>query len=324
MTAPPRTARSRKDAVKPIEFHPALPEVEVIPHTVVDPRLVTSVAVHAVDGATSYLNVAIGMHQGWRPLRVDVHVPDSGAGPFPVVVYAHGGGFVGGVKEAGPWASLPSRGIAVISVEYRLAGEARYPEPVEDIVTAIRWVRATAAEFGFDPDRIAGWGSSAGGYLMGRAALSDGHTAGRPIPDLQAHGAELSAVVLHYAMTDLTEIVALARVDATMRDRAAASIELLYGRDVDATDLPSIAEHGSLVRAAAAADHLPAFLLAHGDADRTVPLDQSVRLRDAILARHGRCDLMVVPGEDHATDAFAGPHVVDHAVDFLLAVWSRA
>ncbi|MFC0531569.1 alpha/beta hydrolase fold domain-containing protein [Phytohabitans kaempferiae] len=308
--------------MKPIQFSAALPEVDVIPYTVVDPRLVEPVAVHVLDGATSYLNVAIGMHSGWRPLRVDVHLPASGDGPFPVVVYAHGGAFVGGVKEMGPWGSLPGRGIAVVSVEYRLAGEARYPETVEDIVTAIRWVRAHAGDYRLDPERVAGWGSSAGGYLMGRAAVSAGMTAGRQLPELAGYSAALSAVVLHYAASDLSEIVALAKSDPALKDRVGPNIDLIYGRNLDSDDLSAVIEHGSVLRAVSAAAQLPAFLLAHGGADRTVPVEQSIRLRDAVRARGGYCELTVVPGEDHATAVFAEPEIVDPTIEFLFAVWA--
>lgn len=309
--------------MKSIQFNAALPEVDVLPYTAVDPRLLEPVAVHVLDGATSYLNVAIGMHNGWRPLRVDVHIPADGDGPFPVVVYAHGGAFVAGIKEMGPWGSLPSRGIAVVSVEYRLAGEARYPETVEDIVTAIRWVRAHAGEYRLDPGRVAGWGSSAGGYLMGRAAVSGGATAGHELPELAGYSAELSAVVLHYAASDLSEIVAAARSNPALKERVGPSIELLYGRDLDSEDLPLITEHGSVLRAVAVAAQLPAFLLAHGDADRTVPIDQSLRLRDAVRARGGHCDLMTVPGEDHAAAVFAEPPIVEPTIEFLFAAWAE-
>lgn len=308
--------------MKPIQFSPGLPEVDVIPHTVVDPRLVEPVAVHVLDGATSYLNVAIGTHKGWRPLRADVHLPAGGDGPFPVVVYAHGGAFVGGVKEMGPWGSLPGRGIAVVSVEYRLAGEARYPETVEDIVAAIRWVRAHAGDYRLDPGRVAGWGSSAGGYLMARAAVSAGETGGRPLPELAASSAELSAVVLHYTAADMSGIAAAAKADPALRDRIGPSIELIYGRGLDSEDLPAIVEHGSVPRAVAVAQQLPAFLLAHGDADRTVPVEQSIRLRDAVRARGGHCDLTVVAGEDHATAAFTEPRIVDPTIEFLFAAWA--
>ncbi|TDC76233.1 alpha/beta hydrolase [Actinomadura sp. 7K507] len=262
------------------------------------------------------------MHKGWRPLRADVHVPAGGDGPFPVVVYAHGGAFVGGVKEMGPWGSLPGRGIAVVSVEYRLAGEARYPEPVEDIVTAIRWVRARAGDYHLDSGRVAGWGSSAGGYLMARAAVSGGETGGRPLPELAGYGADLSAVVLHYTAGDMSGVVAAAKADPALRDRVGPSIELIYGRGLDSEDLPAIVEHGSVLRAVAVAQRLPAFLLAHGDADRTVPVEQSIRLRDAVQARGGHCDLTVVPGQDHAAPVFAEPRIVDPTIEFLYAAWA--
>jgi acetyl esterase/lipase len=116
------------------------------------PRALTEPhAVAALPGARSHLDVAYATMIGQRPLRLDLHVPAGSPGPHPVVVYAHGGSFAGGIPALGPWTSLPAQGIAVASVVYRLAGEVPFPEPVEDLRAAIRWVCAAAPRFGLDP-----------------------------------------------------------------------------------------------------------------------------------------------------------------------------
>ena len=107
--------------------------------------------------------------------RLDIYWPAAGDGPFPVIVAIHGGAFMGGDKrelQLTPMLAGLERGYAVVSINYRMSGEARFPALVHDVKAAIRWVRAHAAQFLFDPARIAAWGGSAGGYLSLMAGVS--------------------------------------------------------------------------------------------------------------------------------------------------------
>lgn len=98
---------------------------------------------------------------------VRIYTPE-GTGPFPVLVFYHGGGWViGDLDSHDPVCrSLANRsGAVVVAVDYRLAPEHRFPAAVEDAVAALEWVHAHAAEFDGDPSRIAVGGDSAGGNL---------------------------------------------------------------------------------------------------------------------------------------------------------------
>ena len=96
---------------------------------------------------------------GDRKLLLDLYLPPKGSAPLPVILWVHGGGWRGGSKGSGGRA-LPmlERGFAVVDVGYRLSGEAIFPAQVEDCKAAVRWVRANAAKYGLDPDRIGAWG----------------------------------------------------------------------------------------------------------------------------------------------------------------------
>ncbi len=96
---------------------------------------------------------------------LDLKLPPPGRGPAPVVVFFHGGAFVGGDKH--PCAPnfvplLTARNIAFACANYRLAPRATYPEPMLDGARAIQWLRAHAAEYNLDPSRVAVMGMSAG------------------------------------------------------------------------------------------------------------------------------------------------------------------
>uniref|UniRef100_UPI003F4940A4 alpha/beta hydrolase n=1 Tax=Nonomuraea bangladeshensis TaxID=404385 RepID=UPI003F4940A4 len=110
-------------------------------------------------------------------LRLRIYRPVRDAADRPCLVWLHGGAWVGGDLDM-PEAHETSRGVAgradavVVSVEYRLCGEnVHFPAPVDDVVTAYRWVREHAAELGVDPARVALGGASAGGNLAAGASL---------------------------------------------------------------------------------------------------------------------------------------------------------
>ncbi|MFC4562305.1 alpha/beta hydrolase [Nocardiopsis mangrovi] len=292
----------------------------VRPFDLVAPGFADPVEVRALPGCRSFLDVTIASIPGWRRLTVDVHVPDSGPGPFPVVVYAHGGAFIAGVPRMGPWGTLPSRGIAVVSVDYRLCGEARYPEPVEDVITAVRWVRANGSGFGLDPSRVAGWGSSAGAYLVGRAALTGGESIGHPAPEQAGGAATMDAVVLHYPTVDFLALLEQGAGDPERLALWWTTTCDFFGVTRDG-DLSPVA-HGSLVAAAGRARRVPPLLLAHGTADQVVPLAQSELLHHAVLAAGGSSTLQVVEGAGHGAGEFGSPTVVDPAVRFLRETWA--
>ncbi len=109
--------------------------------------------------------------EGDIPVRV--YWPD-GDPPLPVLVYFHGGGWVVGNIEANDGAMrhiVTGAGCAVVSVDYRLAPEHKFPAPVEDCYAATKWVAENAAAIGVDPSRIAVGGASAGGNLAAAVPL---------------------------------------------------------------------------------------------------------------------------------------------------------
>src|SRR4051812_17391896 len=108
---------------------------------------------------------------GGKKLYLDVHVPD-GPGPFPAAILVHGGGFDEGSKSTNPrplFEPLAQAGYAWFSVDYRMAPEFRFPQAMEDLDSAIKWVKANAATYHVDPAKIALIGESAGGFLVNYA-----------------------------------------------------------------------------------------------------------------------------------------------------------
>lgn len=292
---------------------------DLMPHldypTLVPGSLLEPPPVEVLPGAVSHLQVRYADVLGWRPLRLDLHVPATPVeGICPVVVYVHGGSFLGGLPTMGPWTTLPRRGISVASVSYRLSGEVAFPEPVEDVRAALHWLGEHAAAYGLDAGKVALWGSSAGAYLAALVAVSGSRPLGRPVGSVDGD-VPVSAVITHYAVTAPD----LLREDAFRNsDEEIAALEDVMRNFFDGTSsVPTaVADHLS------GQSHVPPFLLMHGDADRRVGLGQSRRLHAALQAHGVPSELVVIPGADHGSPAFEAVETVDRVHDFLRRVWA--
>jgi acetyl esterase/lipase len=277
---------------------------------------------HLLPGSISYLNVQYAAPLGWRPLLLDVHVPAHGKGPHPTVLYVHGGSFLGGIKAMGPWVSLPAAGIAVVSVSYRLSGEAQFPEPIEDIRAAVRWTRFNAEKFNLQPDSLALWGSSAGAYLASMVAVTGDSALGRPTGAPVASSARVACVVNHYGISDFSALLEDAfENDESEKDALARIVRQFLGFDPSAERERTARTSPALL--AAGQVSTPPFLFMHGDEDHRVGFGQSVRFHRNLLGLGRSSTLITFPGADHGDNVFAEAEAVGQAITFLRTCWAN-
>jgi acetyl esterase/lipase len=240
---------------------------------------------------------------GGIPLKLDVYAPASApakpVAPVPVVISFHGGGWVTGSKESDVLRPMPylALGMAVVNVEYRLAGAAPAPAAVQDCRCALRWVVRNAEKYHFDPTRIIATGASAGGHLAlmtGMLRASDGFDRGCPGGgDARWTGPDRSdpkvaAIVNWSGITDVRDLL-----DDGANPRSYA-IEWIGDRDDD-DDLAERVSPLTYVRA-----DLPPILSIHGDGDAVVPASHSTRLHDALQKAGAPSQLLLVHGAGHA------------------------
>ena len=111
-----------------------------------------------------------------KTCTMDIFLPE-GNGPFPVIISIHGGAFKKCDKRDEEMILDMlhglDKGYAVIGVNYRLSGEAQFPEPVKDVKQAIRFIKDNAQKYHLNKDKIVVWGGSAGGYFTIMAGLID-------------------------------------------------------------------------------------------------------------------------------------------------------
>jgi len=242
-------------------------------------------------------------------LRMDVLVP-AGEGRRPLVVYVPGGGFIHAVKAGGGTLRrhLAQAGYVVASVEYRTTKHgATYVEGVSDVKAAVRHLRAHAADFGIDPERIALWGESAGGYLVSMAGVTPGDARFESGGDA-GQGSDVQAVVNKFGGSDLT-LIAAGFDDATVAANSGPHIPLARwvlgaGGGVALEDAPDAVRVADPATYASAG--LPPFLHFHGSDDRIVSPVQTAHLHAALRAAGADTTRYLIEGAGHGDLAVAG------------------
>jgi acetyl esterase/lipase len=256
--------------------------------------------------------------------RLDLYLPPTGAGPFPLVIWVHGGGWLSGSRTLGPDAvqrRVAERGFALASVGYRLSGEAQFPAQIHDLKAAVRWLRAHAASHELDAARFAVWGASAGGHLAALVGTSygrddlEGAALGNP-----AVSTSVCAVVDWFGPTDFlrmdeqTAAIGCPVFGAGGHNGADSPESRLMGFPVQAhPDAVGRADPTSYVRV-----DVPPFLIQHGTRDCIVPWPQSQLLFDRITqaAGAGRAWFEQLP-DGHGGPVFDSAANVRRVLDFL-------
>ena len=220
-------------------------------------------------------------------LKIDVYQSRNQNGPSPTFVYYHGGGWVGGSKEANVLRLLPylEKGWSAVNVQYRLGDVSLAPAAVEDSLCALRWVGRNAEEYGFDPERIVVSGNSAGGHL----ALTTGITPPEAELDRQCLGSvtpKVAAIVNWYGITDVADLL-----DGP--NQKSYAVRWLGGQPNRA----EIAERVSPLQYIR--ENLPPIITIHGDADPVVPYDHAVKLHQRLDRVEVVNELITVPNGLH-------------------------
>jgi len=240
---------------------------------------------------------------GGVSLTLDAFVPE-GDGPFPCAILVHGGGWTKGDKTTfikPLFQPLSDAKFAWFTINYRLAPDHRWPACLEDVESAIRWVRAHAAEYKVDVKRIALVGESAGGHLVSMAGVrSGGDTA-------------LAAVVPFYAPQDLEKHV-------EQRGSVGPGMGGLFNINQEQVlneESRKLLRGGSSVHALKAG--LPPYLLIHGDKDEKVAYQQSIVFKEKTAALGNQCELITIPGGGHGMGGWdkLGSHYASDMIAWL-------
>ncbi|MBC2666144.1 alpha/beta hydrolase [Novosphingobium flavum] len=262
-------------------------------------------------GVTGLPDMTYQILPGFRPMVLDLYLPPASfKGPRPVIVFTHGGGWIGGGKRlSGAFdnfprvlASIARRGYVVAAVAYRFSGEAPSPAAIQDVKAAIRWLRANSAKYRIDRERFGIFGGSAGGQLAGLAAASCGVAALSPpsaavrrnatVEDPRAGTASpeaqsdcVQAGVAWYGIFDFATMPQSDVMNAYMGCRNAPCTD-------EQKRMPSAQSY--------LGPKTPPILVITGANDQTVPPSQTTNFYAAMQGKGIRSEMLVIPGVDHS------------------------
>lgn len=248
-------------------------------------------------------------------LALDLYLPPERKPRRPAVLFVHGGGFIQGHRRMmgaasdfpARLAALAAKGYVVASMEYRLLPKAFFPAQIQDAKAAVAWLRDHAGDYGIDPDRVAIWGSSAGGTIASTLALSCGDLA-----EKAGEGEDGGCV---QAAADWFGPASI----------EAGSLSMAYLGCTGETNCGA-----DRLRAASPVARVfpgaPPFQIMHGDHDAIVPLAQSQQFDAALRAAGNDVELRIVKDAGHglrARDAAQQSRILGEAMAALTAFLDR-
>ena len=254
--------------------------------------------------------------------KLDIYLPDKGDGPFPVIMSIHGGAFMFGDKadeQLNPMLQGLNHGYAIVSINYRMSGEAIFPANINDVKAAIRWVKANAAKYKFSPKRIALWGGSAGGNL---AALAGTSGDVKELENMTMGNSNQSSRVM--AVVDWFGPTNFLLMDEQFKEtgngkpnnsEADSPLSKVLGQKI--TQIPEKVKMANPESYITSDD--PPFLIEHGTKDQLVPTQQSVMFYEKLVKVLGKekVTLHLLEGVQHGGKEFETPENLQMVFSFL-------
>lgn len=221
---------------------------------------------------------------GGRELKLTIVSPRKGKGPFPAVVFVHGGGWRGGSPyHFGRQAKiLADNGYTGACIEYRLSGEAQFPAAIEDVKCAVRWLRAHAGQYRVNQEKIAVSGGSAGGHLALLAGTSGG------VKELEGTGG------WNQYSSRVQLVVAFNPVCKLAGKTLSPVLQFLGVPYKQNPELYRQAEPASYIDSSD-----PPMLLLHATGDKTIPYSESVEFVSLLRAAGVNAELYTDQGPGH-------------------------
>lgn len=276
---------------------------------------------------TKFMDVVYGSISKTQTL--DVYIPNTGKAPYPVILLIHGGGFMVGSSKGGHESEIINegnkRGFAVVSINYRKSGEARFPRAINDAKAAVRFVRANASKYGFNPNKIVAWGGSAGGNLVAMLGTTsnvdylDGDN-----KENSSYSSAVQAVVDWFGPCDFMlydkqfeELGVVTPFGSVFSETSPESLYLGQNPAKDEaftekanpmTYIPTMNEKDA-----------PSFLIQHGTGDLNIPYTQSVNFAKSLTTKLGseKVTIELLKNARHGDPAFSTPENFNKVFGFI-------
>lgn len=258
-------------------------------------------------------------------LQMDLLIPQVQK-KLPAVIFVTGGAFIASNKarKLQLRMHLAEKNFVVASINYRTIPNSRFPQPIEDVKSAVRFLKASAQKFNIDAEKIFLIGDSAGGYLTAFAAVTNGDKTFN-VGDNLDYSSEIAAAVDLYGISDLRQIAATFPEEVQSLYNSAGSVTALFVNGVPAF---GGVDGGILAHPLAAERANPInyitknsapMLLMHGTADNVVSPAQTDLLFQA-LKNHGvEAERYLIPNANHSDEYWYQTEVFNLITEFLTA-----
>ncbi len=270
-----------------------------------------------------YLNISYATISNAQ--KLDLYLPEVGKQPYPVIVAIHGGAFMGcdkGDLQIIPMLEGLNHGFAIVSINYRMSGEAKFPALVQDSKAAIRWIKGNGKVYGLNSEKIVAWGGSAGGYLSSMLAVSSGV---KELEDLNLgypeQSCDIQGAVVWYGPTNFLKMDEQLSASGLLppvgfRHNEPNSPEsLLLGDTI--TRIPEKVQKAN--PEIYIGSKAPPMLLQHGRKDPVVPVQQSIEFAQKLKQKFGeqKIILEIIENAEHADPAFETKDNIERVLKFI-------
>lgn len=254
--------------------------------------------------------------------KLDIYLPETIKDSLPVIVSIHGGAFMFGDKadmQVAPMLEGIKRGYAVVSINYRLSDESQFPKQINDVKAAIKWIKANAKKYHFNPNKIAVWGGSAGGNLASLAGTS-GNV--KELEDLTLGNTDFSSNV--QAVVDWFGPINFLEMDKQFIESGKGKANHNEVNSPESKVLgKALSEIPEIVVKANPETYIskdtPPFFIQHGENDGNVPVQQSINLYNKLITIIGKenVSIEILKNAKHGGVEFEKSENVDKVFQFL-------
>ena len=262
-----------------------------------------------------------------KPLEMEIMKPEkleTSTKPLPTILFVPGGAFASAnmSRNFQLKVDLAEAGYAVASIEYRVVPQAIFPSPLEDVKSAVRFLRANAKRFDIDSNNIAVMGSSAGGYFASMTGVTNGMKEFDQGENLD-QSSDVKAVVDLFGASDLTKLDfgAPDKFKALHHDSSSPESILVNGMALIQKTNGGILTHPERAAKANPINYLskttPPFLIMVGDEDNRVPANQSELMHDALINKGIDSTFYILKGAKHGDAPWEQEAVSKIIIDFL-------
>lgn len=261
-------------------------------------------------GNVPYANDTLKKH------LLDIYIPANAKADMPLVVWIHGGAWTHNDKYADMGymkktiGAILNSGFALASIDYRFSTDAVFPAQIQDCNQALAFLYEYAAKYGYNKNKIALMGFSAGGHLASLLALSHNNQVASFYAPKATKSFKISAIVDFYGPADF--LAMLKPQEGTTQKDAVST--LLGASPIDRPDLAKIASPATYVD-----KNDPPFLIIHGEKDESVPPTQSKLLSSWLTLNKVKNELIVVKNAPHYGEMFDEAYIKDKIIAFLNA-----